>query len=155
METDNPRPLWYRVVLFVLGVAIVVFSFLFLYPRYILPIIIGLAFPLYLLVTLMFSMPVGFLTTYICLKCVVPEGQRMPIRGLRQWTVACLLGLAYIFSWVFLAFLFDTFAPSLPLFFRSIVLPMYILLVPILILSTRLRDKTEQFLRRIFKEDAD
>jgi len=143
------------VIAFVLGVSILGFSLLFLYPVYILPIIMGLPFSLYLLATLMFGLPVGFLTTYIGLKCVVPEGSKMPLRGFRQWTVACILGLAYIFSWAFLAFLFDTFTPFLPLIVRGVVLPMYVILVPVLILSTRLRDKTEQFLRRIFREDAD
>lgn len=156
METHSPRPSRYYAIFIVLGVFILGFSFLFLYPVYILPVIRGLAFPFYLLVTLIFSLPVGFLITYIGLKCVVPVGSKMPLRGFRQWMVACVLGLAYIFSWVFLALLFETFAPFLPIIVRGVVLPMYILLIPILILSkTRLRDKTEQFLRRIFREETD
>ena len=100
-------------------------------------------------------MPVGYLITYIGLRYVLPVGMRMPIRGLRQWTVTCLLGLAYICTWTFLAFLFDTFTPFLSIILRGLVLPIYVMLVPILILSIRFRDRTEKLLRRIFKEDAD
>lgn len=150
VQIHNSRAALHYGIFFFLGVLIIAFvtqSVPFIFAPS--------SWPVYLLVTFVYGLPFGFLIIYLVFKLVVPAGSRMPLKGFRQWAVAYVLVLVYGLAWVLLAFLFEIFTPFIPLIFRGVVLPIYILLVPIIILSrTRLRDRFEQLLKRLFKEGS-
>jgi hypothetical protein len=87
---------------------------------------------------------------------VIPITEKMPAKGIRQWTIAYGLALSCFLLWFLLAFILEMLVPAIPLFYRGLILPQLITLIIILILTrTRLRPRFEHFLKCLFGENFD
>lgn len=64
------------------------------------------------------------------------------VKGFRQWIIVLAMIYCYFLSLVFFAFVFESFTPFLPLFYRGILLPAIINLILVLsLLKTSLADR--------------
>jgi hypothetical protein len=134
-----------------LGILVVGGGF-FLYSAAILPSIADLPFSVQSLVILTIIVPLGCLAMYLLFNIfLIHSSDKVPVKGIRQWTVVCIFALSYSLYLVFVAFLFETSASFIPLFYRGVFLPLIIGLLTMLILTrTRLRPRFEDFLKRLF-----
>lgn len=134
-----------------LGILVVGGGF-FLCSATILPSIADLPFSVQSLVIVIIIVPLGCLSMYLLFNIfLIHSSNKVPVKGIRQWTVVCIFGLSYSLYLVFLVFLFETFASSVPLFYRAVFLPLVIGLLTILILTrTRLRPRFERILKHLF-----
>jgi hypothetical protein len=134
-----------------LGIA-VIGSGIYLYITVILPSIVGLAFSVQSLIIVVIILPLGCLSMYLFSHVfLIHSLDKVPVKGIRQWTAICIFGLSYSLYLVFTALLFETFTSSIPLFYRGVFLPSIIGLLTILILTrTRIRPRFELLLKRLF-----
>jgi len=150
-ETTGPPQILRYLVFLLLGLFILTFSLIYVYPVFILPRLSGLPWHVHLLVVVLYWPPFGLLLLYLIFKLVLSPTMRMPLKGIRQWVVTYLLLLSYGLLWVFLAFIFESYAPFVPVVFGGVILPTYIFLLLVIILTrTRLKSRVERLLERLF-----
>jgi hypothetical protein len=121
----------------------IAFCVFYIIPTVILPAISGSSATVFLLAVLVScGLPTSFVIMYLALKLVAPATEKAHMKGLRPWVTAYIIIGGYLLSWGLLAFIFETFAPFLPLFFRVFTLPILILLIIMIVVSkTRLLGK--------------